>query len=82
VGVLVSVALFVSACTIPGASLSNPSALLPEEAYAGPRVEGNGDGGYREVTSSAAGQSQGVGGTAVEIVAGIIAASSVESPGS
>ena len=44
--VLVSVVLFVSACTMPGRSSSTPSALPPEGEYAGPKDSGNGGGGY------------------------------------
>jgi hypothetical protein len=42
--VLVSIALFVSACTAPGHSISNPSGIPSEGGYAGPKGSGNGDG--------------------------------------
>ena len=41
--VLVSVALFVSACTTPGRASSNPSALFLEGGYMGPGVQGIND---------------------------------------
>jgi hypothetical protein len=42
---LVSLALFVSACTGPGCASSTPSAQPFEEGHVGPVVPGNGDGG-------------------------------------
>jgi hypothetical protein len=42
---LVSLALFASACTGPGCASSTPSAQSLEEGYVGPVVLGNGDGG-------------------------------------
>jgi hypothetical protein len=41
--VLVSVALFVSACTSPGRTSSNPSALFLEGGYMGSGVQGIND---------------------------------------
>jgi hypothetical protein len=42
--VLVSIALFVSACTAPGHPISNPSDILSEGGYAGPKGSGNSHG--------------------------------------
>jgi hypothetical protein len=42
--VLVSIALFVSACTAPGHPISNPSGIPSEGGYAEPKGSGNGDG--------------------------------------
>jgi hypothetical protein len=43
--VLVAVVLWVSACTTPGGSSSNPSAMPADGGYAGTADSGNGDGG-------------------------------------
>jgi hypothetical protein len=42
---LVILLLFVSACTAPGHSRSNPSAHSLDGGLAGPLTSGNGDGG-------------------------------------